>query len=112
MKTNYKIIAYSVVIATSIFAISSCKKYLEVEPISSFGNDYVFSSVTNAQKALLGAYSALGGDQGYGIRLSMYYPYDNDEMMGQGGTPYPDNERKRYSTLQCAAGKYPACRPF
>jgi hypothetical protein len=94
MKTNYKIIAYSVVIATSIFAISSCKKYLEVEPISSFGNDYVFSSVTNAQKALLGAYSALGGDQGYGIRLSMYYPYDNDEMMGQGGTPYPDNERR------------------
>ncbi len=26
---------------------------------------------------------SLGGDAGYGIRISMYYPYDNDEMMGQ-----------------------------
>ncbi|RZL40918.1 MAG: hypothetical protein EOO93_30540, partial [Pedobacter sp.] len=91
MKTNLKLIIGGIFITTTLFTVSSCKKFLEVEPISSFGNDYVFSNVTNAQKAVLGAYSALGGDQGYGIRLSMYYPYDNDEMMGQGGTPYPDN---------------------
>ncbi len=24
----------------------------------------------------------------------MYYPYDSDDMMGQGATPYPDNERR------------------
>lgn len=80
--------------------LGSCKKYLTVEPVSSFGTDYVFSNTTNAELAVLGAYSALGGDQGYGIRISMYYPYDNDEMMGQGGNP-GDNERRdiaRYNT--------------
>ncbi|MFN4312716.1 MAG: RagB/SusD family nutrient uptake outer membrane protein [Chitinophagaceae bacterium] len=80
--------------------LGSCKKYLTVEPVSSFGTDYVFSNTTNAELAVLGAYSALGGDQGYGIRISMYYPYDNDEMMGQSGNP-GDNERRdiaRYNT--------------
>jgi len=72
----------------------SCKRYLEVEPISSFGTDYVFDNVVNAEKAVLGAYNRLTGDQGYGIRLSMYYSLDDDLMMGQGGNPYPDNERR------------------
>ena len=74
--------------------IASCKKYLDVEPISSFGPDYVFSNTTNAEKAVLGVYERMTGDNGYGIRLTMYYPYDDDLMMGQGGTPYPDNERR------------------
>jgi hypothetical protein len=84
----------------STLLFSSCKKYLEVEPVSSFGTGYVFSNSTNADLAVLGVYAALGGDQGYGIRISMYYPYDNDEMMGQGGNP-GDNERRdiaRYNT--------------
>jgi starch-binding outer membrane protein, SusD/RagB family len=72
----------------------SCKKYLEVEPLSSFGTDYVFDNVVNAEKAVLGVYNRLTGDQGYGIRISMYYPLDDDIMMGQGGNPYPDNERR------------------
>ena len=70
----------------------SCKKYLEVEPVSSFGTDYVFDNVINAEKAVLGAYYRLTGDQGYGIRVSMYYPYDTDLMMGQAGRN--DNERR------------------
>lgn len=80
--------------------MGSCKKYLNVEPVSSFGTDYIFSNTTNADLAVMGAYSALGGDQGYGIRISMYYPYDNDEMMGQSGAA-GDNERRdiaRYNT--------------
>lgn len=96
MTTN-KIIKYTSVIllAASLMAgVSSCKKYLEVDPVSSFGPDYVFSNTGNAEKALISAYACLGGDAGYGIRLSMYYPLDNDEMMGQGATPYPDNERR------------------
>ncbi|MDT3401446.1 RagB/SusD family nutrient uptake outer membrane protein [Mucilaginibacter terrae] len=95
--TTHKIVKYTagvLAIAGIAFAFSSCKKYLEVEPISSFGPDYVFSSPANAEKALISAYAQLGGDAGYGIRLSMYYPLDNDEMMGQGATPYPDNERR------------------
>lgn len=72
----------------------SCENYLEVTPVSSFGPDYVFSNVTNATQALTGVYAALGGDNGYGIRLSMYYTLDDDLMMGQGGNPFPDNERR------------------
>lgn len=83
--------AFFVLAATGMV---SCKKYLEVEPISSFGTDYVFNNVANAEKAVLGVYNRLTGDQAYGIRISMYYAYDDDLMMGQGGTPYPDGERR------------------
>ncbi|QKJ29567.1 RagB/SusD family nutrient uptake outer membrane protein [Mucilaginibacter mali] len=96
MTTN-QIIKYTsgILLAAGIIAaIPSCKKSLEIDPVSTFGPDYVFSNTGNAEKALISAYACLGGDAGYGIRLSMYYPLDNDEMMGQGATPYPDNERR------------------
>jgi len=108
---NKSIVAGAGFIIT-IIGISSCKKYLEVEPISSFGSDYVFGSVTNAKTALLGAYANLSGDQGYGIRVSMYYPYDNDLMMGQGGTPYPDNERRDIAHSNVNANNTQLARPF
>jgi starch-binding outer membrane protein, SusD/RagB family len=65
-----------------VLAFNSCKKYLSPSPVSSFDPGFVFSNVPNAQKALLGVYQELTGDNGYGIRVSMYYPYDNDEMIG------------------------------
>ncbi len=95
-----KITTISTAIALLALTATGCKKYLDVEPVSSFGEGYVFNTVTNADLAVLGVYAALGGDQGYGIRISMYYPYDNDEMMGQSGNP-GDNERRdiaRYNT--------------
>ena len=69
-------------LAIVFLLVGSCKKYLEPQAISSFSPDYVFSNVQNAQKAVLGAYQDLSGDNGYGIRISMYFPYDNDEMIG------------------------------
>jgi hypothetical protein len=72
----------------------------------------VFSNVTNATKAVLGAYSALGGDAGYGIRISMYYSYDNDEMMGQGSTPYPDNERRDIAHYSVQPSNTQLANPF
>ncbi len=84
-----------------IIPANSCKKYLTVEPVSTFGPDYVFSNVTNATEAVLGAYAALTGDNGYGIRLNMYFGYDDDNIEGQAATPYPDNDRRsiaHYST--------------
>jgi hypothetical protein len=94
MKTVHLIRSITAVVALSaVMGISSCKKYLDVQPVSSATPDYTFSNVDNAYKAVLGAYAAMTGDQGYGIRLSMYYPYDNDEMMGQSGA-IGDNERR------------------
>jgi hypothetical protein len=105
-------IVYLVIFSFTIVSTSSCKKYLEVEPISSFGEDYVFGTESNAKTALMGVYAALTGDQGYGIRVSMYYPYDNDLMMGQGGTPYPDNERRDIAHFNLNANNTQLAGPF
>lgn len=94
MKLKYlKPVSFMIVAGVIITAVS-CKKYLEVTPASSFDPSFAFSNVENAKRSVLGAYADLGGDNGYGIRISMYYPYDEDCMMGQGGTPYPDGERR------------------
>ncbi|MFN3802337.1 RagB/SusD family nutrient uptake outer membrane protein [Belliella pelovolcani] len=90
----YRLYRLTLAMVLSLGILTSCEDYLEVPPVSSFGPDYVFSNVTNATIALTGVYAALGGDNGYGIRLSMYYPLDDDIMMGQGGNPFPDNERR------------------
>jgi starch-binding outer membrane protein, SusD/RagB family len=105
-----KLVAVLLLVAAT-FSLS-CKKYLEVQPVSSFGSDIVFDNVSNATKALLGAYAAMGGDNGYGNRLSSYYPYDEDNMMGQGGTPYPDNERRDIAHFNVSATNTQLANPF
>src|ERR1700755_3444312 len=71
-----------ILVPALIILAVACKKYLQPAAVSSFSSDYVFSNVPNAQKAVLGVYQDLTGDNGYGIRISMYFPYDNDEMIG------------------------------
>ena len=93
-----------------VAGFSSCKKYLEVEPVSSFGTDYVFDNVINAEKAVLGTYYSLTGDNGYGIRLSMYYTYDTDLMMGQAGRN--DNERRDIAHYNATPNNTQLPRPF
>jgi starch-binding outer membrane protein, SusD/RagB family len=114
MKTRSlnRIITGSCTIILLAVCIISCRKYLEVAPVSSFGPDYVFSNVVNAEKAVLGVYYRLTGDQGYGIRVSMYYPYDDDIMMGQGGTPYPDNERRDIAHYRVTPNNTQLAAPF
>ncbi|MGY3087941.1 hypothetical protein ACVWYF_000974 [Hymenobacter sp. UYAg731] len=63
-------------------SLLSCNNYLEVTPTAYNTSDEVFSTVDGATSAVLGAYSMLAGDAGYGNRLSCYYPYDTDEMVG------------------------------
>lgn len=107
-----KFLATATGLALLLVTFASCKKYLDVEPISSFGPDYVFSNTTNAEKAVLGVYERMTGDNGYGIRLTMYYPYDDDLMMGQGGTPYPDNERRDIAHYQVTPNNTQLYKPF
>lgn len=90
----------------------SCKDYLEVNPITSVGPDIVFGDVANATKAIIGAYSPLGGDNGYGIRITMYYPYDSDDIMGQGATPFPDNERRDIAHYNVQPSNTQLASPF
>ena len=109
---NFKIKILSALLLFATVAIVSCKKYLEVKPVSYFDTDFTFDNPVNAQKAVLGVYSNLTGDQGYGIRVSMYYPLDDDIMMGQGGTPYPDNERRDIAHYSLNANNTQLAAPY
>ena len=91
-------------VSVSIFLVAAlafvgCKKYTEVEPVSQYSIAQAFSDVSNATNAVIGVYDELSGDNGYGIRVSMYYPYDSDEGIVSGNI---DNGRRgigRYQLL-------------
>lgn len=103
-----KIIIFTLV---SILLISAgCKKYLEQQPITELGPEQVFKDVPSTYKALIGVYSRLVGDQGYGIRLSLYYPLDNDEA--QGPTGAVDNDRRDIARYSATSGNAQLERPF
>jgi len=68
-----------------MFLLVSCKKYLDQKPITDVSTEVVFKDVPSTYKALAGVYSRLVGDQVYGIRISLYYSVDNDEMQGPSG---------------------------
>ena len=92
------------------FALSSCKHYLDLQPISSFGPETVFGTVENARMAVLGVYQELAGDQGYGIRISMYFPYDDDTYMGASGDG--DGDRRDIARYNLTPGNLQIERPF
>lgn len=77
--------------AAFLFPLNSCKKLLDVNPVSGQLPNVVFSNVTTTLQAVLGIYQELTGDQGYGKVVSMYYMTDNDETMGPEGD---DEDRK------------------
>jgi hypothetical protein len=103
MKTRYYI--YVLLVASGL----SCKKYLDLQPISGQEPNVVFSSVTTAEQALLGVYQELTGDQGYGKVVGMYYWTDNDETMGPTGD---DQDRKGMAHYHLTAANAQLESPF
>ncbi len=87
-----------------------CKKYLDQQPITDVDASVVFKDVPSTYKALASAYSRLVGDAGYGIRLSLYYPVDNDEM--QGPTGAADNDRRDIARYSATPGNAQLNNPF
>jgi hypothetical protein len=86
------------------------RKYTEVEPVSQYSIPQTFSDVSNAASALVGAYDELQGDNGYGIRISMYYPYDTDEAIVSGSTV--DNGRRGVGRYQLLLTNSEIANPF
>ncbi|MBX6381192.1 MAG: RagB/SusD family nutrient uptake outer membrane protein, partial [Thermoflavifilum aggregans] len=108
MKTTRKLyIAGFIVIG---IVLSSCKHYLDLQPISSFGPETVFGTVDNARMAVLGVYQELAGDAGYGIRISMYFPYDDDTYMGASGDG--DGDRRDIARYNLTPGNLQIEPPF
>jgi hypothetical protein len=101
---------YIFVLLLPTVALMGCQKYLDQKPITELGTEQVFSDVPSATKAVASAYSRLVGDAGYGIRVSLYYPLDNDEM--QGPTGAADNDRRDIARYSATSGNAQITNPF
>ncbi|MDF7812896.1 RagB/SusD family nutrient uptake outer membrane protein [Hymenobacter sp. YC55] len=61
-------------------SVTSCN-YLDVEPTSIETSESVFSTVSGAYNAVIGAYAPMAGDVAYGNRISGYFPYDSEDFL-------------------------------
>ncbi|HEX6431150.1 MAG TPA: RagB/SusD family nutrient uptake outer membrane protein [Niastella sp.] len=104
----YQVIAAAIILII-ISSITGCKKYTEVEPESGYTVPELFTDVPNATLALIGVYDELQGDNGYGIRISMYYPYDSDEGIVSGDI---DNGRRGVGRYQLLLNNAELTNPF
>jgi starch-binding outer membrane protein, SusD/RagB family len=103
------IIFAAVILILLSFVITGCKKYTEVEPESGYTIPEVFADIPNATMAVVGVYDELQGDNGYGIRVSMYYPYDSDEGIVSGNI---DNGRRGVGRYQLLLTNTEVSNPF
>ncbi len=103
-----KIVKGSLLLALT-FTTDSCKDFMEVQPVSQYSVSQVFSDVSNATAALIGVYDELMGDNGYGIRISQYYPFDSDEMICTGNL---DNGRRGIARYQLLLTNAEIRNPF
>lgn len=99
-------------LATINLVVSSCKKYLNEKPVASFSTDAAFQNVTTATDVVLGVYSRLAGDAGYGIRLSFYFPVDNDEFLGPTNNTSADGDRRDIARYGANASNAQIEAPF
>ena len=104
-----KIIYTALFFTLAAVAFSACKKYTEVQPVSQYSIPQAFSDISNATTALVGVYDELQGDNGYGIRISMYYPYDSDEGIVSGNL---DNGRRGVGRYQLLLTNAEVSNPF
>ena len=97
-------------LTTAVLLFTGCTKFLDQKPITEVSAEMAFSDVTSATKSVAAAYSRLVGDQGYGIRVSLYYTVDNDEM--QGPTSTNDDDRRGLARYTATAGNLQITAPF
>ena len=95
-------ITAALLFTTAILIAVSCKKYLSPAPLSTIDPSIVFNNVPNAKAAVMGAYLAMAGDFGYGIRVSYYYAYDDDCIMAGGSSLASARHEEAHYTLSAA----------
>ena len=103
---QFILVAISLIV---LLTFPGCKKYTEVEPVSQYSVAQAFSDVSNAFSAIIGVYDELQGDNAYGIRVSMYYPYDSDEGIVSGNI---DNGRRGIGRYQLLLTNAELTNPF
>lgn len=110
MKKQIFTSSWVVLITVFVITLTGCKKFLDQRPITSVTTDMVFTDVNSTYQAIAGVYSRLVGDMGYGIRLSLYYPLDTDEMIGPTGNN--DLDRRDIARYQATPNNAQLERPF
>ncbi len=109
MSMKYSVTKLAIAVC-GVLLVSSCKKFLDQRPITEVTEEVVFKDVASTYKAIAGVYSRLVGDAGYGIRVSLYYPLDNDEM--QGPTGAADNDRRDIARYSATPSNAQITNPF
>ncbi|MDB5230015.1 MAG: hypothetical protein JWN76_820 [Chitinophagaceae bacterium] len=102
-------ITTTITAACVLLVLGGCKKYLDQQPITDVTTPAVFNSIPNAYLALVGVYSRLAGQEGYGQRVSLYFTVDTDEMQGPTGT---DDERRNIARYQPTPSNTGLPNPF
>ena len=112
MKKNY-INRFTILVAALTLTVSGCKKFLDQQPITEVSAEMAFKDVESAYKSLLGVYSRLGGQEGYGQRLSLYYTVDTDEAQGPtGNVGTSDADRRDIARYSATSGNQQLTNPF
>lgn len=108
MKTKQyiKILGVSLVLLTSY----SCSDYLDVESPSNISETEAFSDIDYTYSALIGVYNQLGGDNGYGNRISTIIGQAADDFKTSGD--YSCNDRRGISMYAACATNSELDRPF
>ncbi|MGI4870939.1 MAG: RagB/SusD family nutrient uptake outer membrane protein [Janthinobacterium lividum] len=88
----------------------ACKDFLTLTPSAYNTATETFSTADGATAAAIGAYDMLSGDAAYGNRLSSYYPFDSDEMVGSSGAS--DAGRRGISRYSAIASNSEITNPW
>ncbi|WP_432713137.1 RagB/SusD family nutrient uptake outer membrane protein [Pedobacter sp.] len=110
MKTKFYKSALIAIAMGTITITPSCKKVLDYESPSTSTPSTVFESTTYTNAALIGVYNRLGGDNGYGSRLSTLYPQTADDFKTSGS--YSSADRRGISMYGASSDNSDLYNPF
>lgn len=108
MKKSKSILILSCLAGALFF--NSCSDFLNPENLSSISEAQQFDSTADTFSALVGVYSQLGGDDGYGQRLSLIIPQSGDDFRTSGS--YNCNDRRGVATFGACTTNTELNNPF
>jgi hypothetical protein len=108
MKKSKSIFILSCLAGALLF--NSCNDFLNPENLSSISEAQQFDSAADTFSALVGVYSQLGGDDGYGQRLSLIIPQSGDDFRTSGS--YNCNDRRGVATFGACTSNTELNNPF
>jgi starch-binding outer membrane protein, SusD/RagB family len=109
---NLKYFNRLIILSASLLmlGLGGCKKYLDQQPITAVGPEFVFNDIESTRGALLGVYKQLAGDDGYGLKISLYFGVGED--LTQGPTGAADAGRRDFPLYATTASNGQMTGPY